>query len=74
MMLNSGMNTLKNSPIGLIFPKLDLNSTGIRGNSDASFPYKKGSPSQLSMLIVLIDKFGNESIVQYATWKSRRVL
>ena len=74
MMLNSVANNLKISPIGLIFPKLDLDSTGIRGNSYAPFAHNKDSSSELSMLIELIDRFSNASIIHYATWKSRSIV
>ena len=59
--------------MGLLFPKLDLGSLKIVRYSDASFAGNKNFSSQLGMVVLLVDKQHKACVINYASWKSRRV-
>ena len=72
--MNSIVHALKTTVWGIIFPKLDHSSMAIRGYADAGFTRNNDLSSQLSMVVALIDKYRNASLIHYATWKSRRIV
>ena len=63
------LNTLN----GIIFKPLDLSSLYIAGYADASFANNYDISAQLGSVIVLKDKYDNATIIQYGSWKCRRV-
>ncbi len=65
---------LQQKSFGILFPKLDQESTSIKGYSDAGFATNKDLTSRLGMVVVLLDKFENAAIMHYSSWKSRRVV
>ncbi len=71
-LLNSTLDRLQQRELGLVLPKLDIQSTSIRGYSDAGFANNGDLNSQLSKVVVLIDKFGNAALIHYVSCKSRR--
>ena len=72
--MNSIVHALKTTVRGIIFPKSDHGSMAIRGYADAGFARNYDLYSQLSMVVALIDKYGNASLIHYATRKSRRIV
>ena len=65
---------LQQKCFSILFPKLDLESTSIRGHSDAGFATNQDLTSQLDMVVVLLDKLENAAIMCYSSWKSRKVI
>ena len=53
--------------IGLLFPKLDVESVKIVGYSDASFAGNKDLSSQLGVFILLVDKYEKACVIHYAS-------
>ena len=72
--LNQDVRELQKTELGIVFPKLDIESVCIRGYSDAGFANTDDLKSQLSIMIFLIDKHCNASLIHYASWKSRRIV
>ncbi len=73
-LLNSVVQLLKQRKRGIIFSKLDINSIQVRGYADAGFATNSDLTSQIAMLVLLMDNFGNANIIHYASWKIRRVV
>ena len=72
--LNSAVTYAQNANLGFKFPKLSTETTTIREYSDAGFANNNELKSQLGMIILLVDKYHNASILHYASRKSRRVV
>ena len=72
--LNRILERIKTIKIGIVFPMLDIESLCIRGYADAGYRSNEDLSSQVSMLVVLMDKNKNASIIHYGSWKSRRVV
>ena len=65
--------TLVNKPGQIILPLLDLSSLYIVGYADASFANNRDLSSQLGYVVLLKDKNNRAAIVNYGSWKCRRV-
>ena len=72
--LNSAITYAQNTSLGIKFPKLNIETTNIRGYSDAGFANNDDLKSQLGMVILLVDENHNACILHYASWKSRRLV
>ena len=53
--------------IGILFPKLDLESVKVVGYSDASFAGNKDLSSQFGMFILIVDKYEKACVIHYAS-------
>lgn len=72
--INSTIRAVKREPRkGIKHRKLDLNSLRLQVYSDSSFANNRDSSSQLGYLIVMADASNRCNILQYRSFKSRRV-
>lgn len=69
----SAATALNGKKFGLLFPKLARKKLVVRGYADDGFATNKDFSSQLGMIVTLCDKYDNAAILQFSSWKSRRV-
>ncbi len=74
IILNASVRKVQNSNLSLQFPELDINSITIRRCSDPAIANNSDLKSQLGMIILLVEKDANAAVIQYASWKTRRVI
>lgn len=73
--LNSTIRAVKQDPKkGIRHRKLDLASLRLQVYSDSSFANNQDSSSQLGYFIVMADSSNRCNILQYRSFKSRRVV
>ena len=73
--INNAIKLLKKTPTrGLKFVKLDEASLPIVTFDDASFSNNADGSTQLGYLILLADKTGNANVLQFASYKAKRVV
>ena len=58
---------------GIVFTPFDLSSLYMDGYADSSFAKDYDLSSQHGSFIVLKDKYGDATIIQYGSWKCHRV-
>ena len=72
--LNPILEKTKTIKIGIVFLIPDVEILRIRGYADAGHGSNEDSSSKLIMLVVLIYKNKNASIVHYASWENRIIV